>query len=379
MIITKVTDLSVSEKLTYNCRMHILFVSRKFPPSVGGMEQFAYDLSTSLAAKTEVTAVTWGGQGRLKAVLVALPYLFVRSFLVIFRQDIDIIHVNDGVMAPIGYLLSKLFDKPFVVVIHGLDITYTNPLFKAVVPWAVRRAEAVFCISQAAAEQVSRHGIASERIVTVPLAVQDTIHKKSNRDEALRRMDLPEDSKLLLTVGRLVERKGVAWFITSVLPGLAEQYPELIYLVVGEGEGRPAVEAAIQNTQMDKHVHLLGRVEDDLYEAAYNGANIFVMPNIEVPGDIEGFGLVVLEASLCELPVVAAGIEGIKDAVIDGQNGMLVPSGDAIAFQQRIGELLADPAAARKFGKKSRQYTLKHYQWDAIAERYIGVYKQTLQ
>lgn len=359
--------------------MRLLFISRKFPPSVGGMEQFAYDLSQALAAKVDVRPVTWGGRGRLKAVLVAVPYLFCRSFAVLFSQKIDIIHANDGVMAPIGYLLAKMFDKPFVVVIHGLDITYKNPLFKAIVPWTVRRAAAVFCISSATAEQVRQRGIAEERITVIPLAVQDDIFKKSKRDESLRRLDLPADSKLLLTVGRLVERKGVAWFISEVLPDLAEQYPELIYLVVGEGEARPAVEAAIQNGQMDRHVQLLGRVGDDLYQAAYNGADAFVMPNIRVAGDMEGFGLVTLEAALCEVPVVAADLEGIQDAIIDGQNGYLVASGDATAFQQRISELLSDPKAARSFGKKSRRYTLKHYQWPAIAERCVKVYERILQ
>jgi len=359
--------------------MRILFVSRKFPPSVGGMEQFAYDLSQSLADKIDVKAVTWGGHGRLKAVLIALPYLFIRSFRVIFRERIDIIHVNDGVLAPLGYVLSKLFDKPFVVVIHGLDITYKNLLFKAVVPWSVRRAAAVFCISSATAEQVRLHGITEERIIITPLAVRDDIYKKSDSDDLVSRLDLPADSKVLLTVGRLVERKGVAWFITNVLPRLVEQFPELVYLVVGDGAEKPNIENAIQNAEMQSHVWLLGRVDDDLYQSAYNGSDVFVMPNIVVAGDMEGFGLVVLEAALCELPVVAADLEGIRDAIDDGKNGYLVPTGDSTAFQQRISEILADPKAARRFGHASRQYTLKNYRWPAITKRYIEVYEQILQ
>jgi len=170
----------------------------------------------------------------------------------------------------------------------------------------------------------------------------------------------------------------VAWFIAHVLPGLVKTYPKLIYLVVGEGAERGNIEAAIGSVRMEAHVRLLGRVTDDLYEAAYDGADVFVMPNIEVPGDMEGFGLVVLEASLCELPVVAADLEGIKDAVTDGQNGQLVPTRDIAAFNEAISRYLDDSIFAEKTGQKSRKYTLEHYRWENIARCYRAVYEQIL-
>jgi phosphatidylinositol alpha-1,6-mannosyltransferase len=176
----------------------------------------------------------------------------------------------------------------------------------------------------------------------------------------------------------LVKRKGVAWFISDVLPGLVKQYPGLIYLVVGEGAERHNIEAVIKRSGLGQNVQLLGRVTGGLYEAAYNGADVFVMPNINVPGDIEGFGLVLLEASTCAMPVVAADTEGIRDAVQDGKNGVLVPVGDAPAFQREIGRFLADPALAKRFGAQSRDFTTATYQWDKIADRYIEQYQRLL-
>lgn len=354
--------------------MRLLFVTRKFPPSVGGMEKFSYDLSQALAAKTDMTLVAWGGTGRIKAVVIALPYLFVRAFLALCRGGIDVIHVNDGLLAPSGYLLSRLFRKPFVVVIHGLDITYKNPLFRAVVPWSVKRADAVCCISQATAQQARLQGVPESKIKVINLAVQDDLAGRSNRTDLLKKLDLPADAKILLTVGRLVKRKGVAWFIDNVLGDLVKNNSRLMYLVVGEGQERPAIEAAIKRTGLEAHVRLLGRAKDELYTAAYNGADVFVMPNINVPDDMEGFGLVVLEAALCKLPVVAADTEGIRDAIIDGRNGYLVPVGDAQAFQERINLLLANSDQAAKFGEQARAYTVAHYQWEAIADRYLSVY-----
>ncbi len=358
--------------------MKILFATRKYPPIVGGMEQFAYDLSQALAAKTDVVLVKWSGAGRTKAVLVALPYLTARMFFKLCRGGIDVVHVNDGLLAPSGLLLARLFRKPLTVGLHGLDVTYTNPLFKAVVPWAVRRAGHVFCISQAAADEAVKRGVPEARVEVVPIAVRDELHGKSGRAKLVKGLDLPAGSQILLTVGRLVKRKGAEWFIDNVLPGLAEDYPKLVYVVVGEGEERPAIEAAVQRRRLSKHVRVAGRLDGELYAAAYNGADVFVMPNIAVPGDVEGFGLVLLEAALCERPVVAADLEGIKDAVADGRNGVLAPSGDAAAFRGAVSHFLNDTAYAREFGKQARRYTLENYRWPKIADRYVNAYKNLL-
>ncbi len=356
--------------------MKILFMTRKYPPVVGGMELFAYELSQALAAKTDVALVKWTGIGRTKAVLIGIPSVSCRAFFRLLRGGIDVIHAQDGLLAPAGYVLSKLFRKPFAVTIHGLDITYTNPLFKTLVPWATSRADVVFCISEAAAREAEQRGVAAEGIQVIPLAVRDVRHGAATRADLLEKLQIPSDNKILLTVGRLVERKGVAWFIDNVLPGLVEDDPKLTYLVVGAGEEQENIERVVARRNLQDHVFLGGRLDDPTLTAAYNGADLFVMPNIVVPGDMEGFGLVLLEAALCERPVVAADTEGIKDAVTHDHNGILVPSGDAQAFHNAITTFLKDPAAAKRFGKASRVHTLEHHQWPKIADRYIAAYKR---
>ncbi|MGH7192901.1 MAG: glycosyltransferase family 4 protein [Candidatus Saccharimonadales bacterium] len=294
------------------------------------------------------------------------------------RGGIDVVHANDGLMAVPGYFLAKLFRKRFTVNLHGLDITYTNPLFKAAVPWAVRRADHVFCISRAAAEEAVKRGASRSKVEPIPLAVKDELYVTAKREQLIEQLWVPPDTRILLTVGRLVERKGAAWFIDEVMPGLVKQHPKLLYVIVGEGEARPAIEAAVKRRGLDGHVRLTGRLDGQAYAAAYNGADVFIMPNVVVPGDMEGFGLVLLEASLCARPVVAAGIEGILDAVADGKNGVLVPTRDAGAFAVAIDRFLSDKAYAKRFGDSSRRFTLENYQWPAIADRYVAAYKQLL-
>ncbi len=351
----------------------VLFITRKYPPSIGGMQLFAYELYTALSSRADMQLIKWGGSN--KALPLVYPLLFFKGLHHLAKGGIDVIHIQDGLLAPAGWLLSKLSRKPYTVVIHGLDITFANPLFKALAPRAVARASVVFCISQAAADEAAARGVPPEKLLVIPLAVEDKLYGKSSRDDLLQQLQLPHDSRILLTVGRLIKRKGVAWFISAVMPQLVVRYPNLVYLVVGEGSERPIIEEAIAATGLSNHVRLLGRVTDSLYEAAYNGADVFVMPNIPVANNIEGFGLVVLEASLCAVPVVAAATEGIIDAVSNGQNGLLVPVQDAAAFEQTISQFLGDPATAKQFGLRSREFTLAHYQWPVIAERYLEAYK----
>jgi glycosyltransferase involved in cell wall biosynthesis len=358
--------------------MKVLFVTRKYPPVVGGMELFAYDLSNALADQIDLKLLKWSGKGRAKAVLIAVPYLFAKAVRELMKGGIDIIHVNDGLMAPAGYLLSRIFHKPFTVVVHGLDITYTNRFFKTTVPWAVRRADQVFCISRAAAEEAVERGVPEEKLAVIPLAVHDELYGTANRETLLKHFEIPRETAVLLTVGRLQKRKGVAWFISQVMPGLVKEYPKLLYLVVGEGPEKANIEAAIAQTGLEENVRLAGRLEGEVYAAAYNAADVFVMPNIKVPGDVEGFGLVLLEASLCARPLVAADLEGIRDAVADGKNGVLVPSKDTRAFQKAVGRFLKDKQYAARFGRQSRAYSLRNYQWPAIASRYVEHYRQIL-
>ena len=353
--------------------MKVLFITRKYPPSIGGMQLFARDVYVALSKKTDTELIKWGGSN--KYLPIVLPYFLIRASWALLKGGIDVIHVHDGLLSPLGFVLSRIFRKPFTVEIHGLDLTYKNSLYQLVVPWAVKKADTIFCISKAAADEVIARGSSKDKIKVIPLAVNDTIYDPSKRQELRQRLALKPDAKILITVGRLVKRKGAAWFIENVLPTVVAKHPKTIYVVAGGGEEQENIEIAISKAEMQKHVRLLGKIDNEYIAAVYNGADVFVMPNLVVSGDIEGFGLVVLEAALCALPIVASALEGIKDAVTDGQNGILVETRDVAGFMHAIDEFLGDSKYAVSFGTKSREYTLKHHQWDTLAERYVAAYE----
>ena len=161
------------------------------------------------------------------------------------------------------------------------------------------------------------------------------------------------------------------------MPKLLTMHKDLVFLVSGDGDERGTLEESISRRKLQKSVRLLGRTDEHFLRALYNAADIFVMPNIIVKGDMEGFGRVLLEASLCELPIVATGIEGIKDAVVDGKNGILIDRAkDSAAFVAEIDTFITDEEKARTFGKASRSFTLRAYGWPTISAKYIECYNK---
>lgn len=354
----------------------ILFITRKYPPSVGGMEKLSYEMTRAVGAIVPSRVIAWRGPRWGWPLFAVLA--FVRGLWACMTAPVRFIHVSDPVLAPLGLALSRLTGRRWGLNAHGLDILYPRRIYQAVVLPCVRRADVVVAISQAAREACLAKGVAPDRCPVIPIGVHAP-HEQPDRYLARERLRLAlalelRDCPVLLTVGRLVPRKGVAWFVREVLPALAQVEPRAIYLVVGEGPERPTVRRIVRERKMHERVVLLGRVPHDILADLYAAATLFLMPNVPVPGDMEGFGIVALEAASRGLPVVASRLEGIPDAVVDGENGVLVPPLDAEAWVAAIHGLLADGAARADLAARAREFTRSRYRWETLAREYVRAF-----
>jgi phosphatidylinositol alpha-1,6-mannosyltransferase len=172
---------------------------------------------------------------------------------------------------------------------------------------------------------------------------------------------------VLLTIARLVPRKG----IDSVLEALAavrRAVPDLVYVVAGDGPDRERLVELARRLGVDESVRFVGAVEDAELPLWYSLGDVFVMPSRSDPPDVEGFGIVYLEAAACERPVVAARAGGVPDAVADGVSGLLVEPGDRDGLARALAELLSDPARRANLGRRARERVLAELTWDRIAD-----------
>jgi phosphatidylinositol alpha-1,6-mannosyltransferase len=328
------------------------------------METAAVNLYGALAKVRSVKLIKFGWSNTMLP--LSVPLLFLRALAQ--SRGASAILLQDGVLAPMGVVLGWLTRKPIVVIIHGLEVTYTGGLLKRLMQWALPRMAQLIAVS----ENTKRATI--ERFPQLDVRVADNgvaDSYYSDRDRTSQRSDIerlagsPErDAFVLTTVGRLVPRKGVAWFVREVLPiVVTDTTHDYLYLVVGTGAERDTIAAAVEATGLGDTVKLLGGIDQSDLVAVYNGADAFVMPNVPTPGDIEGFGLVALEASSTGTPVVAAAVDGIPDAVHDPGNGILVPARDAAGMASAIQALAAKPADRAAV----RKYTLDTFSWTASA------------
>ena len=338
--------------------MHVLFVTRKFPPQTGGMETLAHDTYEALLAggsrvtllrnvKSDWHSCWW------------LPLTLWRMARVIRTDRPDVVLLGDALMNAVATRLLRWHHLPHATMVMGLDVTFDSSVYRKVVVRHLRAAPLIIAISGATATAVRAAGVEEDHLRVLRLSVEapsDMAPREEARRELRERFGVPDGTAVLVTLGRLVRRKGVAWFVAQVLPAVRA---DVVHLVAGAGPAQERIRRVARRKGMQDSVRLLGRVSRDDRELLLRGADLFVQPNIHVYGDMEGFGLVNVEAAVRDLPVLAADIEGIPDAVVDGATGWLVRSQDAPRWRSRLEEVLADldglAEQGREFGAAARE------------------------
>lgn len=354
--------------------MKVLFAARNYPPNVGGAEKLNYDLARYLSKFVELDVIP-NRFGKYS------PIFHFYVFLRVLFKKVDVIFLSDTLLAPLIPLLKILKRKPVIIKVHGLDITYPNRLYQLFIPMFTNMADKIICISEATKYECIKRGIDPDKCTVIPVGIEpNEIYLNKDKQELRNivakklKLDL-HNKKILLSVGRLVERKGFHWFVENVIPKLIEREENLIYLIAGDGPYREIIEEIITNHHLEDYVKLLGKVDDETLRLLYNVVDIFVMPNIPVEGDMEGFGIVILEAASCGVPVVASNLEGIRDAIVEEKNGFLVKVYDVDEFIKIINRLLRDNKKERNLSR-IRNFTLNYFNWDIIAKNYISeIYK----
>ncbi len=348
--------------------MNILFISRAYPPVQGGIENQNYALSVWLKRLASVTTIA-NHHGK-KMLPLFLPYATIRALCTAYRYDV--ILLGDGVLALAGTLIKLLYPKkPVVAIIHGLDILYESAAYQALwVRHFIPSLDKLIAVSEETRAAALAKRIPENKVTVIRNGVDTEAFQGTYAREDLERL-LGENlggKQVLLTTGRLAKRKGAAWFIQKVLPHLPKT---VIYILAGAGSEEDAIRDAIKKTGADDQVRMLGRVSDADRNLLLNTADIFIQPNIRVQGDMEGFGMAVIEATACRRPVIASNLEGLKDAICHNESGILVEPENAEAFENAILSLMENADERHALGERALRYTEAHYHWNIIARLYI--------
>jgi len=355
----------------------VWMVSRKHPPTLGGMEVLSAKVVEEVGALVPVTAIARGVTPL--GLIWFLPLSAGRLLAGLIARRVAVLHLHDPVLAPLGWL-ARCFKVPVVVTLHGLDVCYPNPVYRAYFRSMARSFAAYVCISRHVATLAEAAGIAPTRLHIIPVGIASDVRRRHPDTPPPRTSaPWPDDASLILTVGRLVTRKGVSWFVSEVFPSLAERFPDLHYVIAGAGPDENAVREAIGARGLEKRVHLLGAVSDSAKRALLDRASVVAMPNVPVVGDAEGFGLAALEAAQAGRPLVAADLEGLRDSVISCHTGVRVAAADAAAWIGAVTQLLKRPSLAEALGRRAKRSVATRFAWGHIARRYCDIYRAVLE
>ena len=282
-----------------------------------------------------------------------------------------------GELVASGWLIkaARLLGLRTLVYVHGEEITLSDAYDpdRARRRAALMRAGAVIAVSRfTEAALIRLTGVAPPRISLIPNGVDlARFTPRPRRADLVARYGL-EGRQVLLTVGRLCARKGMDRVIEA-LPGLLARFPDLVYLVVGEGALRTDLERLAASLGVADAVVLAGVVAADELADHYALADAFIMANRTLPdGDTEGFGLVFLEANACGIPVIAGSAGGSTDAVADGVNGIAIDGDSVAAITSAVGRVLAEPLLRAQLREDGLRVASQSG-WQSRASRFLAL------
>ena len=367
--------------------MKLLYISHLHPPpdavlkNIGGMQRVSMQLLSEFEQdpELEVSKITletgWKFIGLKTFFFLLRLWFFLPSY--VKKNQSEIILFSSMVTGSVAWFIRKRVSIPMVTISHGHDVKLSQPMYQWLVPKTFNALDGVISVSSATRDECIKRGLEPAKGVVLPngfdaKSLGSVTSKKQARLnlESVCNLEL-QNKKILLTVGRLIKRKGHEWFIREVLP-LTDN--SVIYLIIGDGSEKEAILKSIEESGMQNKVLTLGRQPDEILDLAYSAADLFIMPNIKVPGDMEGFGIVLLEANIHFTPALATNIEGMRDVIEDGENGFKIPLLDHQKFADTINELVN--LNLNELSTKSSVYARTQFNWSTVAGKYKSYLKR---
>jgi len=356
--------------------MNTLLFTTEYPPFKGGVANYYFNVVSSWPEPGSIRVLNNENNKLISNKIRPkwLPAIFM-LWRHISREKID--HILVGQVLPLGtvaYLVSKFTGTPYSLFFHGMDLNYALKIKrkKWITKKIIKKSSHIICASDYTAKLLKNFigsEISGKIVVVNPGINPSALSKGKNKIKELRFKHGLEKKFVLFTVGRLVKRKGQDMAIEAVIK-LSEKISNICYYIGGDGPDKEYFTAKAKNK---KNIVFLGKINEEEKLAWFRVCDIFIMPNREIKGDFEGFGIVFLEAALAGKPVIAGRSGGVEDAVIDYETGILVDPESVDDITESIIELKNSPMLRMELGENAMKRAANEFSWNKQARKIYNI------
>ncbi|MDP8201912.1 MAG: glycosyltransferase family 4 protein [Candidatus Tenebribacter burtonii] len=398
-----------------------MIITRGFPPVEGGIETYMFQLANRwslgdtcvLCDETvkkeknnfnfEVKRIKEGNCSYSKAIKTIFPLLFFKSkhiriaikffflmainrtFLIFIIPKLKIFvdemklrnekmviqcatHTYSG---SIGLFGKIIFDEKLVVYIHGTELLKPKQRwnFNIFQKFILNNADLIISNSNFTKSIATKMGIPAEKIEVVNLGADiNRFYPVDSKEKIYKKYNIDKQDKLLLSISHLIPRKGNDMVIKA-LPDIIQKIPNIKYMIGGEGRNKEKLIALTDDMNLKLNVIFVGYIHNEELNKYLNACDIFIMPNRKEGYDVEGFGIVFLEANACKKAVIAGNSGGAVDAVIDQKTGYLVDPLSIEDISEKVIKLLSDDNHRNEIGKIGYERVITELNWDKVIKK----------
>jgi phosphatidyl-myo-inositol dimannoside synthase len=358
-------------------KKYLLF-TLDFPPAIGGVATYYQDLVENWPDKN-LSVLTDSGLGGTDGDRIKYRQLlsqkikpsWIPAFFAL-KKELSILssstEVIIGEILPLGrvaYFLSKLIRFRYSVILHGLDFSMAtnSKRRKKITGKILFGAEKIICANSFTANMVKAFdGNLSAKTSVANPGISPIFVRNPARVNELKQQFGLDDKIVLFSLGRLIPRKGFDKVIEA-MPGVIEKSNNIAYAIGGDGPDTARLKTLAEKLpqELKSRIIFLGKISNSDYRAWLELCDIFIMPSRNIDGDYEGFGIVYLEANLAGKPVIAGDSGGVRDAVINNVNGLLVNPEDIQEISGAIIKLSKDEDLRRSLGEQGKRRTVENF------------------
>lgn len=365
----------------------MILVSNDFPPKVGGIQNYLYELWSRLPLETKVITTKYKGAKdfdakqnfdveRFAKILWPTPKLVKKVNDTVLEMDTDIVFIDP--LLPTGLITPKIKSEKKVLIVHGAEVTVPSRIYptRQMIKHMMKDCDAVVSAGNYAARELVRAIGKPIDMLRIPPGVDiESFHMPSEEQKSQARASLfkelaiDQNSRIIMSASRVVPRKG---FDNAIL-ALSDLQKDIHLVIVGKGRDEKRLRSLTEKFSVSNRVHFLGKISHEKLVATFHASDLFLMLCRDRWGSLEaeGFGIVFLEAAACGLPVVAGRSGGSPEALIDNKTGFVVDPQSISEIRKRITEILDDVEMKKSFGEQGRKFVEQNHSYDLLAAQLL--------